>query len=198
MVRLSLCDLLNPEDDRPSTPPPPDLVDIRNEWDEIGQLIAPAGPLLVSPRTQQGLSRALGRLRTTPRLFTPPRTSPSSSLTPLIASPPGPLLSSSPLSSPSIVRQNIYLNRKTTLVALHSHPLNTFLEYPETSADGPVGHLFTRDPTNWMNPALSFTYSMGEPSGRSARGSAVYCRILVDQDNPNISVPCTERHLTCM
>jgi hypothetical protein len=56
MARLSLRDLLNPEDDRPLTPPPPDLVNIRSEWDEIGQLIAPAGPILVFPSTQQGLS----------------------------------------------------------------------------------------------------------------------------------------------
>jgi hypothetical protein len=134
----------------------------------------------------------------TSHLFTPSCTSHSSFMNPLILCPPGPLLSSPPLSLPSMVHQNVYLNCKTTLVALHSHPLNTFLEYPEASADGPVGHLFTMDPTNWMNPTLSFTYSMGEPSGRSAKGSAVYCPILVDQDNPSMSVPCTERHLTCM
>jgi len=63
MAHLSLSDLLNPNDSRPSTPPPLELVNIRQEWDEITRLSASSPYLLVSPRTQQGITRVLERLR---------------------------------------------------------------------------------------------------------------------------------------
>ena len=97
--------------------------------------------------------------------------------------------------APVSVRHNVKLNRKTTLVRLYTYPLGSYVEYPQSSAQGPVGHLFRVDPAKWENPVLNFAYSRGEPSGRTRNGEVVYCEILVDNDG--IRVPCQERHTTC-
>jgi hypothetical protein len=204
MTRLSISDLLNPDDFRTKTPSPSDLVDIRQELNEVQHLMRSSGSVLVSPRTQQGIFRALEHLRAvssrsistavdlSPGNFTTPNFSRSS--TPFTVSP----LRLTQPPSQNRIRHNVYINRKTTLTTLYVHPLNTNLEYPETAIGGVVGHLFTMDPSHWGNPTLSFTYSLGEPSGRSKSGAIVTCPLLVDINRPDIEVPCFERHSTCM
>jgi hypothetical protein len=100
-------------------------------------------------------------------------------------------------SNPISLEYNVYINRQTTLVTLFRYGLDAFVEYPESSEHGPVGHLFAMDPDNtdnWNNPALNIVYSRGEPSGRTKR--PVLCPLLVDIHGAK--VPCWERHTTCM
>jgi len=204
MTRLALSDLLNPVEHRPSTPPQPVLVDVREEWNALA-LAAASGPVLVSPRTQQGLSRALGRLRampspspTAPLPISSDNTTTSNhlpltiSLTPS-SSQPTPLNDSYP---PVTIQHNVFLNRKTTLTALYTYALHTCLEYPRTTASGVMGHLFTMDTEHWVRPSLSFAYSLGRPSGHSKNGDIIYCPLLTDKDGNE--VPCFESHSTCM
>lgn len=105
-----------------------------------------------------------------------------------------------PACSPSPPRlptqRNVYLNRKTTLLTLYEHDINAYVEYPQTSNNEPIGHLFRMDPLKWENPVLKFAYSLGYPSGHSKRGAEVTCRLLVD--DTAAMVPCSERHFTCM
>lgn len=198
MARLTISDLLNPETSRAQTPPPPPLglVDARRQWDEIQALSEPTNPIFVSPRTSQGLARALALLRAGLQPTIPPSTSISS---PLTHTPQSPLevLPSSPKSSPSLpsVRYDVVLNRKTTLRRLFTHPRDTALEYPETVNGGSVGHLFEVSPANWISPTTSFAYSLGAPSGRTTIGDSLLCPLLVDSFGTQ--VPCVERHYTC-
>jgi hypothetical protein len=91
---------------------------------------------------------------------------------------------------------SIFLNRKTTLKTLYRYPLGAVVEYPETSVEGSVGHLFEVSLDDWSNPRMNFVYSQGEPSGRTKRGSTIWCELLVDSDGTK--VPCQEVHSTCM
>lgn len=96
------------------------------------------------------------------------------------------------------VEENVYLNRKTTLVKLFTYTRNAAsIEYPATHAQRPVGHLFEIDPDNWFNPRLNFAYSQGEPSGSrtTERGKALSCPLLVDADGN--AVPCKVSQFTC-
>jgi hypothetical protein len=158
MTRLSISDLLNPDDFRTKTPAPSDLVDIRQELNELQHLTRSSGSVLVSPRTQQGIFHALEHLRAvssrsistavdlSPGDCTTPNFSRSS--TPLTVSPLR--LTQPPPQNP--IKHNVYINRKTTFTTLYVHPLNTILEYPKTAIGGVVGHLFTMDPSHWENP----------------------------------------------
>jgi hypothetical protein len=98
------------------------------------------------------------------------------------------------VSTPTSVEYGVYFNRQTTLVKLYRYPMGTYLEYPECSELGPIGHLFEMDPDNWSNPALNIVYSRGAPSGRSK--GTVLCPLLVDREG--VQVLCSERHTTCM
>jgi hypothetical protein len=99
-------------------------------------------------------------------------------------------------SAPASVQYNVKLNRKTTLTKLYHYDLGSYVEYPESSTQGPIGHLFHVNPMNWENPALNFAYSRGKPSGRTKEGEVVYCVLLTDGNG--VEVPCQERHTTCM
>ena len=73
----------------------------------------------------------------------------------------------SPL-TPTMAREtltNVKINHQTTLDVLHVYPPGTVVEYPETKANGRIGHLFEMDVLSWQNPANSFAYSLGEPKG---------------------------------
>ena len=48
--------------------------------------------------------------------------------------------------SNTIIHHNIQINRQTTLETVYYYPLNTLMEYLETSVNGSVGHVFTLDP----------------------------------------------------
>lgn len=94
------------------------------------------------------------------------------------------------------IRHNVSLNRKTTLKTLFHYPLGTVVEYPETSADSAIGHLFDVSPDDWSNPRLDFIYSQGKPAGRTKQGNHIFCELLVDGNG--VKVPCRELHFTCM
>jgi hypothetical protein len=102
----------------------------------------------------------------------------------------------SPLPNVQPTVHSVRLNRKTKLHLLFRYSQGTVVEYPETSAEGPVGHLFEVSPDDWTSPRLNFTYSQGAPTGRTKAGSHVFCPLLVD-DNGEM-VPCQEVHSTCM
>ncbi|KZP03615.1 hypothetical protein FIBSPDRAFT_768689, partial [Athelia psychrophila] len=111
--------------------------------------------------------------------------------------------SSTPIDVPDdsnilLVQENVYLNRKTTLVKLFTYTRNAAaVEYPATHAQRPVGHLFEVDPDDWFNPRLNFAYSQGEPSGSrtTENGKAIFCQLLVDTDGNK--VPCKVSQFTC-
>jgi hypothetical protein len=95
------------------------------------------------------------------------------------------------------VQYNITLNRKTTLSRLFIfEDPSTYLEYPDTDPDRPVGYLFRQLPESWYNPTRNFVYSLGDPSGATRAGDEVICTIMVDRNG--VQVPCTKRHWTCM
>jgi len=94
------------------------------------------------------------------------------------------------------IQYNVFLNRKTTLKKLFHYPVGAFVEYPETSAEGSIGHLFDVSPDDWSNPHLNFIYSQGQPSGRMKKGEHIFCGLLVDGNG--VDVPCWELHSTCM
>ena len=92
--------------------------------------------------------------------------------------------------------QNVQLNGKTTLETVYYYPVNTLVEYPETSVNGQIGHIFSLDPLIWINPVLNFVYSLGGSHGMSQWDSSVTTSLLVnDLGDP---VPCRESHITCM
>jgi hypothetical protein len=97
--------------------------------------------------------------------------------------------------SDTIVRHNIQINRQTTLETVYYYTLNTLLEYPETSADGSVGHVFTLDSDEWINPVSNFAYSLGGSHGMSQKSKTIKVAALVDASGDQ--VPCREMHTTC-
>jgi hypothetical protein len=94
-----------------------------------------------------------------------------------------------------LTRHNIQLNRQTTLETVYYYPLNTLVEYPETSINGRIGHVFSLDPLNWISPVLNFAYSLGGSHGMSQRDRTVKTTLLVDDLGE--PVPCRELHTTC-
>lgn len=93
----------------------------------------------------------------------------------------------------SSILSNVQITTKTTLSELYQYPMNTALEYPETSDSG-VGHLFQLQPgTTWDNPTLSFAYSLGSPRGFSQPGQEVEIDLLGN----GRKVPCRVKHSTC-
>ena len=93
--------------------------------------------------------------------------------------------------------QNIKITHKITLGDLYSYPLGAIVEYPETSCHKPVGHLFEISPVEWVQPKLSFAYSLGAPMGQveTRNDQPIYCNLLVDKDGER--VPCRVSHATC-
>ncbi|KAF9061364.1 hypothetical protein BDP27DRAFT_1235430 [Rhodocollybia butyracea] len=91
------------------------------------------------------------------------------------------------------IETNVTVTQKCTVVRLYTYKAGTTIEYPETTEQGSVGHLFELDPEDWVNPSQAFAYSQGEPKGFSRNR---FCRILLDDQGE--SVPCYVRHSTCM
>ncbi|KAJ6478210.1 hypothetical protein C8R45DRAFT_933970 [Mycena sanguinolenta] len=92
--------------------------------------------------------------------------------------------------------RKVKLNRVTTLDVLYTYPIDTVLEYPETSSTGFVGHLFHMDPNNWGKPILNIAYSRGKPSGQTIAGNEVTTDILRDHHTKE-KVPCVHGRTTC-
>lgn len=95
-----------------------------------------------------------------------------------------------------IEEYEVKLTRETTLDILYRYPLDAFIEYPETSTNGAIGHLFRVDPDNWRNPILDVAYSRGKPKGQTIAGNPVTTRLLVDSMTKE-PVPCVFKHSTC-
>jgi hypothetical protein len=91
---------------------------------------------------------------------------------------------------------NIRISQRISLDTLHVYESGTYIEYPESSKEGWIGHLFSLDPVIWYNPSMNFVYSMGEPKGKSKKGKPVFCGVLVDENGNQ--VPCQVAHSTCM
>lgn len=94
-----------------------------------------------------------------------------------------------------VIRTHVKLNRQTALEKVIYHPPGVLVEYPETSAHGSIGHIFSMDnASQWFNPVHNFAYSQGAPKGSSG-SKAVYCALLTDEDGNE--VPCKVSHSTC-
>ncbi|KAJ7276956.1 hypothetical protein C8J57DRAFT_1584425 [Mycena rebaudengoi] len=163
-------------------PPEVDLVDISKEVTLLVNFLWSGKTVLASLTIKTALaglvpvSAPAGRTSTTP-----PRS-------------PSPI---PPIQHPLAVaiEYNVPITKKTTVSELYIYPLNTSVEYPESSASG-VGHLFPINPmATCPNPTLSFTYSKGVPRGYSKPGEEVCVLRLTDaNDEP---VPCVVKHSTC-
>ncbi|KAK6969673.1 hypothetical protein R3P38DRAFT_3413297 [Favolaschia claudopus] len=88
---------------------------------------------------------------------------------------------SSRLPNPPSIRHGVRLNTRTTLETLYTYDLTAQVEYPATSS-------------SWFNPARTFAYSRGEPSGSTGRKTVVF-DILVDSNGNKVA--CKESHTTC-
>jgi len=108
-----------------------------------------------------------------------------------------PRLINSPLVPGPTIRRNVYINHKTMLSVLYTYEdLNTWIEYPETNPDRPVGYLFCCNPLKWDNPVRNFAYSLSRPSGQTRRGQEVEHPLLVDKYDQKVL--CVVEHSTCM
>ncbi|KAJ7222651.1 hypothetical protein C8J57DRAFT_1094515 [Mycena rebaudengoi] len=161
-------------------PAPPPLVDIRSQLAQFSRLSL-EDVVLAPPSVRQKLVDALSFLSTLP----PSPSTPHPSDFNILISPTPPLRQT----------YNERVSRQTILSTLFHYPVNSIVEYPATSAQGSVGHLFEMDPENWMCPSLNITYSLGSPRGQTLAGSSVKCQLLVD--SKGVAVPCIEKHSTC-
>lgn len=93
------------------------------------------------------------------------------------------------------VSYNVKINAKTMLMKVIFHPPGAVVEYPETSAHGRIGHVFTLNAESWINPTRSFAYSQGEPSSGGSKSKPVFIPLL--KDGEGNMVPCIESHSTC-
>lgn len=107
---------------------------------------------------------------------------------------PGPPRQSSP-SETTWVQYNVEINRQTTLERVIFHPADSLVEYPETSTNSKIGHLFTLDLLQWVNPVHNFAYSLGGSHGMSPKDKPVKVSLLVDDSGE--MVPCRVSHSTC-
>ena len=101
----------------------------------------------------------------------------------------------SSLNSMPSVQYNIKINCKTKLDRLYTyhHPTD-IVEYPEISKFRFIRHFFVVDLEDWHNPAWNFTYSQGEPRGKTGK-QTMNCSVLLDKDGNK--VPCYVSHATC-
>ncbi|KAK6974197.1 hypothetical protein R3P38DRAFT_2473663, partial [Favolaschia claudopus] len=84
--------------------------------------------------------------------------------------------------------------RPNDFETLYTYDLTAQVEYPATSSTGSIGHLFQLSLcSSWFNPARTFAYSCGEPSGSTGRKTVV-CDILVDSNGNKVA--CKESHTT--
>ncbi|KAG6899108.1 hypothetical protein C0993_000825 [Termitomyces sp. T159_Od127] len=168
MPSLSLIDLLNPA---PSEGAPE--VDIHVELSSLASLVtmSSATSILVPPRVATSLLDVLAHVEARLRASVP--VSPTyATLTPTQTT----QRFSSPRSTSQqpILRENVPLNRQTTLLRLYQFEnVNALIEYPESALHDPVGYLFRQDLTNWRKPWLDTAYSLGAPSGGTKAGEMV-------------------------
>ncbi|KAJ8095376.1 hypothetical protein PM082_023146 [Marasmius tenuissimus] len=91
--------------------------------------------------------------------------------------------------------QDLRINRKTTLSALHYHREGEIVPYLCTGSDSgrPVGHIFTMAANYWENPTCNLAYSLGEPKGRNS----TLVEVPFLKDRTGRLVPCIKSYATC-
>ncbi|KAJ7255687.1 hypothetical protein C8J57DRAFT_1517979 [Mycena rebaudengoi] len=119
-------------------------------------------PILAPPSVQENLRAAIASLDP-----------PSSAAIPASLPCPSNLFTPTP---PTTQTTNIPINHQTSVSKLYHYPVNAIVEYPESSADGRIGHLFDMDPENWTCPSLNIVYSLGEPRGQKTKTRSGKCR----------------------
>ncbi|KAJ7481504.1 hypothetical protein FB451DRAFT_1170708 [Mycena latifolia] len=166
--RLGVSELLNPAE----------TVNARNEIMRLQQLFSRlnSGPVLVSPQVCQHLQSALACWGPQPLAPATHRDNPG---------PPAELT----------IEHNVKISSKTTLKTLYRHPPGTVVEYPTSSAEGTIRHLFHVDPQNWYLPWVNFAYSRGSPDRGTKLGETFSTPLLVDQNGDEVD--CQTRHSTC-
>ncbi|KAJ6592130.1 hypothetical protein DFH09DRAFT_1073200 [Mycena vulgaris] len=149
-------------------PLPELLVDVGPQILALHSLLASTQSLGAPQHVQEDLGRILALLQALSRATAQaPSISSSSTLSQ------GSQSSSSEHPLATNILSHVRITSKTTLSELYQYPINTDLEYPETSEMG-VGHLFQLQPgTVWGNPTSSFAYSLGSPKGYSLPGREV-------------------------
>ena len=113
-----------------------------------------ASPSPTQTHTRACSSPPLSHLHSTPHhahILSPLRES--------LESPPQSLTSSPLANLQHTAEYNVSLNRKTTLKTLYHYPLGVIVEYPESSSEGCIGHLFDISPDDWLNPRSNFVYA---------------------------------------
>ncbi|KAF8504011.1 hypothetical protein JB92DRAFT_2738854 [Gautieria morchelliformis] len=93
------------------------------------------------------------------------------------------------------VESDVQITRNTSVLKLITYSIDAHVEYPETSAEGWIGHLFKLDPEAWVNPRENICYSQGGPMGQTLARTPVFCKVLAD--NAGRLVPCVRSHSTC-
>ena len=176
-----------------------ELVDARTDFDALHALVCvPRGPLLVPEDVHENLRYIVKYFGTM---------SPASSLPTSVATSPVPTRSPSRAGSPIniiasqskalTVQHNVKITRQQTAQKLYTYDVNTHLEYPETSAEGHIGHLFKMDAADWKDnkPRQTVCYSQGAPMVQNKKGKHAYCKVLVDSKGK--MVPCVRLYSTC-
>ncbi|KAJ7661103.1 hypothetical protein B0H17DRAFT_1144805 [Mycena rosella] len=176
----TLADLLNPSDpdgQQVQAQIQAGLVDIQPQLQQLSELQSHGAR--ASPEVQQQLQAALKYLQAQrnggpyiPNDNTPP-----------------------PIPGAIIRQHDVRLTSRTTLSTLYHYPLHTILEYPETNADGTIGHLFRMDPDDWQVPDLNIVYLRGAPTGRMVVGKEIFNDVMVDARGNQVA--CSSSHSTC-
>lgn len=209
---LPLSALLNPASPPSFTTSPQTtlaLQDVRAQIRSLSQLLDQDGPILVPDWIHESLELVLlsapsSRTKSLANLdrvdpvnhvaLTDPLPHPKTvtSLSHPISTVPFALASGHLLSPPEI---DVRATQRTTINKLYRYDEGTIVEYPETSANGYIGHLFKLDPNHWVSPSDNFVYAQGVPKGASPKNRPVFCFLLRD-DNGEL-IPCREFHSTC-
>ncbi|KAJ7863214.1 hypothetical protein B0H13DRAFT_1899728 [Mycena leptocephala] len=89
----------------------------------------------------------------------------------------------------------VHVSPRSHLSVLYRYQPGVDLEYPESGANAPVGHLIPMDPAAKQLPWVDFAYSRGTPDGGCAKDDFFFSDLLVDANGK--PVPCKKRHTTC-
>ncbi|KAJ7828429.1 hypothetical protein B0H13DRAFT_2373213 [Mycena leptocephala] len=114
-------------------------------------------------------------------------------------SPPAPLVPPTlpflPLNGGRTAEYGVHVSPRSHLSVLYRYQPGVDLEYPESGANAPVGHLIPMDPAAKQLPWVDFAYSRGTPDGGCAKDDFFFSDLLVDANGK--PVPCKKRHTTC-
>lgn len=175
--------------------PPPRVdasSDLRSLLGAVSRIQPHTGPVLVSPDTHLHLQHLLASFHQHGPQFPPPHP-------PLARSPPAPLVPPTlpflPLNGGRTAEYGVHVSPRSHLSVLYRYQPGVDLEYPESGANAPVGHLIPMDPAAKQLPWVDFAYSRGTPDGGCAKDDFFFSDLLVDANGK--PVPCKKRHTTC-